>query len=32
MLEAGDYSLATQAQLRMAVKLIEQQARLMEKL
>lgn len=32
MLDAGDYSLASQAQLRMAVKLIEQQARLMGKL
>ncbi|WP_224240254.1 hypothetical protein [Hyalangium gracile] len=31
MLKAADYSLATQPQLRMAVKLIEQQARLMEK-
>ncbi len=31
MLKAADYSLATQAQLRMAVKLIEQQPRLMEK-
>ncbi|WP_272145317.1 hypothetical protein [Stigmatella ashevillensis] len=31
MLKAGDYSLAPQAQLRMAVKLIEQQSRLMEK-
>jgi hypothetical protein len=31
MLQAADYSLATQAQLRMAVKLIEQQPRLMEK-
>jgi hypothetical protein len=31
MLKAADYSLATQAQMRMAVKLIEQQARLMEK-
>ncbi|WP_224368615.1 hypothetical protein [Hyalangium versicolor] len=30
-LKAGDYSLATQAQLRLAVKLIEQQSRLMEK-
>jgi hypothetical protein len=32
MLEAGDYSLATEAQLKMAVKLIEQQSRLMDKL
>lgn len=31
MLKTADYSLATQAQLRMAVKLIEQQSRLMEK-
>jgi len=31
MLKAADYSLATHAQLRMAVKLIEQQSRLMEK-
>lgn len=31
MLKAADYGLATQAQLRMAVKLIEQQSRLMEK-
>ncbi|WP_225414594.1 hypothetical protein [Stigmatella hybrida] len=31
MLKAADYSLATQPQLRMAVKLIEQQSRLMEK-
>jgi hypothetical protein len=32
MLDASDYSLANEAQLRMAVKLIEQQSRLMEKL
>jgi len=32
MLEAGDYSLATEAQLRRAVKIIEQQDRLMDKL
>jgi hypothetical protein len=31
MLEARDFSLATSAQLRMAVKLIEDQKRLMEK-
>jgi hypothetical protein len=31
MLKSADYSLATQAQLRMAIKLIEQQPRLMEK-
>jgi hypothetical protein len=31
MLEAKDFSLATSAQLRMAVKLIEDQKRLMEK-